>query len=158
MKFSFRFLMVLVFVAGFVSLANTTNATAAPYPVTFRTADITDHPQKNDSKADKESKEEKEVEAFRVSLIPVENAEAVRLFLQKEEGKRLSVRLKSPGGDALIYFHTDKKPANIYRKLNFTDAPEGVYTVEVSDGKQTIVKKIVLERTRYEVRTKLAVE
>ncbi|MBX3253460.1 MAG: hypothetical protein KF862_04900 [Chitinophagaceae bacterium] len=157
MKLSFKSL-IIVLVAGLVSPVNTINAATAPYPVTFCATNITVHDQQHDRKKDKENKAEKDVEAFRVSLLPVKNAEAVRLFLQKEEGKRLRVRLKSPDGYPLIYFLTDRKPANIYRKLNFTDAPEGVYTVEVSNGKQTVVKKIVLERTRYEVKTTLAVE
>lgn len=159
MKLSFKTLAI-VMVTGIVLLAGAANASVSPYSK-FDRRDTSESTQKDNKKRDKENiqkNEQAEITAFRVLLMPLKNAEAVRMFVEKEKGKRLSVRLKSPDGYPLIHFLTDKKPSSVYRKFNFLEAPEGVYTFEISDGKQTLVKKIILERTRSEVKSKLAVE
>lgn len=157
MKFSFKALAIAL-VTGIVLLTNTADASVGPYVKFSHAESIADHNQKSDRKRDRENNDKKDVDSFRVLLIPQKNGEAVRMFLEKEVGKRLTIRLKSPDGYPLIHFLTDKKPVSIYRKFNFIEAQEGVYTFEVSDGKQTISKKIVLQRTKAEVQTRLAVE
>ena len=161
MKLSFKPLAIAL-VAGTVLLANTASATgpskAGPYATFFRADSTGDDNQKDDKKRDKDNNNEKDIKSFRLLLQPMKNAEGIRMFLEKEKGKRLTVRLKTPDGYPIVYFLTDRNPESIYRKFNFIDAEEGTYTFEVSDGKQTITKKIVLQRTRSEVQTKLAGE
>lgn len=153
--------LAIALIAGTTLLANSIQATpqtSAATHTTFRYDNTGKDKQRDDKKRDKETTDEKDIKSFRVLLQPTKNAEGIRMFLEKESGKRLTVRLKTPDGYPLIHFLTDKKPESVYRKFNFTDAEEGTYTFEISDGKQTLIKKIVLQRTKPEVQTKLAVE
>ncbi|MGN6493434.1 MAG: hypothetical protein ACTHLE_15645 [Agriterribacter sp.] len=153
--------LAIALIAGTTLLANSIQAAPQTKTAThaaFRYDNKEGDKQRDDKKRGKENTDEKDIKSFRVLLQPTKNAEAIRMFVEKESGKRLTIRLKTPDGYPLVHFLTDKKPESIYRKFNFIDAEEGTYTFEISDGKQTITKKIVLQRTKPEVQTKLAVE
>lgn len=95
---------------------------------------------------------------FSLIIQPLKNVDRVRMIIEKEKGKKLQVRLLSPDGYSIIAFTTDKKSESVLRKFNFIDADEGVYTIEVTDGTETITKKIKLQRTKVEIKTTLEVE
>jgi len=55
-------------------------------------------------------------------------------------------------------FYATKKNNRIDEDFNFSGAEQGIYTLEVFDGKTKVSKQINLQRIRTEEVTKLTVE
>jgi len=84
--------------------------------------------------------------SFSIELSPQENNEIVLLSIKNPGKKNLSVSLNSPGGLTLDNFYVGKRSMQVEKTYNFTEADSGLYTLEVSDGKEKIKKQIKLER------------
>lgn len=99
--------------------------------------------------------EAKEKASFEFKIIKRKNTESVMLYLQKQEGKKISIQLLAPNGIVLEKFTTSKKETNVNRFYNFTNAEAGVYTFEVTDGTNKITKKVTLENYLTEATTEV---
>ncbi|MBS1914980.1 MAG: hypothetical protein JST87_01820 [Bacteroidetes bacterium] len=97
-------------------------------------------------------------ESFSVTIHKLGNSEIIRLFIDKAETKRLYVSLKDAEGNSISNFLTEKGTGRFSKDYNFDQADEGLYTLEISDGKSKIIKKIKLERVRVKEVTNLSVE
>jgi|SRR5579871_5942894 len=98
-------------------------------------------------------------EKFSVTMHQIANSQVMRLFIDKAETKRLFVLLKDADGNSINTFVTDKSTGRFSKDYNFDQAEDGQYTLEISDGKSKVIKKIKLERVRVqEVTTNLSVE
>ncbi|MFT3702058.1 MAG: hypothetical protein QM802_06800 [Agriterribacter sp.] len=97
-------------------------------------------------------------ESFNLKLNQLHNTESVHVTIEKAEGKRLLVSLIGPDGSTLGQFATHKKPGIIELNYNFFGAEEGTYTLQASDGKHKISKKIKISRSRPEVVTDMVIE
>ena len=86
-------------------------------------------------------------EPFVFELQPVPNSSTIQLILQKPVGKRIWITFKDPQGEPIERFCTEKKGRGIYRNYNFTEANEGVYSFQITDGKETVTKTVKLEST-----------
>jgi hypothetical protein len=96
--------------------------------------------------------------SFTLELYQVSNSETIRAIIGKPEGKNLFVTLRDPQGFQLYKFFTAKKNNRIDKDFDFSEAEQGVYTLEVSDGETKVVKQIKLQRAKAEEVTKLMVE
>lgn len=72
----------------------------------------------------------------------VNNNKNLMVFLGSIESKRLSVTLKGPKETILYRTFIKGGSANYKQKFNFEEAQSGVYELEVSDGSQTVVRKV----------------
>ena len=95
--------------------------------------------------------------SFKISLTHIPRTESVRLAIEKNNGKRLLVRLIGPDGQTLGNFMTQKKAGTVEVNYNFFGAEEGTYTLQVSGGSERVEKQIVLSRTRAQVVTGVAI-
>jgi hypothetical protein len=99
-----------------------------------------------------------EESSFSIELNPQANRQVIFLTIINPGKKNLSVTLNGPGGYTLDNFYTGKKKNQLDKAYNFSEADEGVYTIEVSDGVSKIKKQIKLERISAESFHKLTVQ
>jgi hypothetical protein len=97
-------------------------------------------------------------ETFSVSVQQVGSSQVMRVSIDKQEGKRLVVTLRDADGNSIYSTLTDKGNSRIETDYNFSDAEQGNYTLEVSDGKTKVKKQIVLERIKVQEVTHLSVK
>ena len=83
--------------------------------------------------------------SFSVELKAQPNREVIFLTIKNPGRKNLSVTLNAPDDFTIDNFCTGKKHDQLDKTYNFSEADEGVYTIVVSDGVQTIKKQIKLE-------------
>lgn len=83
-------------------------------------------------------------ERFRVGMYRIKDTVTMNLLVEKQKGERLSIRLLNQKGDVLMEDILAKQANKIGRKLNFSEIADGVYTLEVSDGSEKVVKSIFL--------------
>ena len=99
-----------------------------------------------------------EENTFSIELNPQASRQVIFLTIKNPAKKNLSVTLNGPGGYTLDNFYTGKKKNQLNKAYNFSEADEGVYTIEVSDGVSKIKKQIKLEHISAEVFQKLTVQ
>lgn len=150
--------ITISFFIGTILLANTAMALHSTGAKALSIAHITDSIKINNAENGYPENLISKANSFSLILQPIKNSERIRMIIEKEKGKKLNVQLVSPNGNSILSFTTDKKSESVLRKFNFSEAEEGVYTLEVSDGAETINKKIILQRARVEIKTTLAVE
>ncbi|MCE6992978.1 hypothetical protein [Dyadobacter sp. CY323] len=83
-------------------------------------------------------------ERFRVGMYRVKDTVTMNLLVEKEKGERLSIRLMDQKGKVLMEDITPRQIEKFGRKLNFSEIQDGVYTLEVADGTEKVVKSIYL--------------
>jgi hypothetical protein len=96
--------------------------------------------------------------SFSVSVNQVNNTEKVCLHIDKQIGQKLFVSLKSASGEVIYSFGVEKYEKTITRNYDFVGADEGVYTLEVSDGKTKVTKQINLQGTQTVTIAKIAIQ
>ncbi|TLU98906.1 hypothetical protein [Dyadobacter luticola] len=83
-------------------------------------------------------------EKFRVGMYRVRNTVTMNLLIEKQKGERLAVRLLDQKGKILMEDIVPKNLNKFGTKLNFSEIQDGVYTLEVADGSEKVVKSIYL--------------
>jgi hypothetical protein len=96
--------------------------------------------------------------SFSVSINQVNNSEKVCLHIDKQIGQKLSVSLKSSSGEVIYSFAVEKYEKDITRNYDFVGAEEGIYTLEVSDGRTKVTKQINLQGTQTVTIAKIAIK
>jgi hypothetical protein len=83
---------------------------------------------------------------MQVNLKWLPGTETLSLVVDNPAGKKFSVTLRDASGSALLRSFIAKDQKRLEKNYLFTDAEEGNYTIDVCDGKNTVSKKITLER------------
>ena len=83
-------------------------------------------------------------EKFRVGMYRVRDTVTMNLLIEKDKGDRLAVRLLDQKGKVLMEDIVPKYMDKFGRKLNFSEIQDGIYTLEVADGTEKVVKSIYL--------------
>ena len=96
--------------------------------------------------------------SFSVSINQVNNSEKVCLHIDKQVGQKLSVSLKNASGEVIYTFAVEKYEKDLTRNYDFVGADEGIYTLEVSDGKTKVTKQINLQGTQTVTIAKIAIQ
>ncbi|MFT3704884.1 MAG: hypothetical protein QM802_21135 [Agriterribacter sp.] len=96
--------------------------------------------------------------SFNLKVNQLQNITSVHVIIEKVEGKRLLISLTGPDDATIEQFATHRKAGIIELNYNFQGAEEGTYTLQASDGKQKISKKIKISRSRPEVVTDMVIE
>ncbi|MES1181713.1 MAG: hypothetical protein ABUL44_02865 [Flavobacterium sp.] len=84
-------------------------------------------------------------ESFHVELKTLSNSSTIQLVIQKPAGRKVWITFKAPNGEVIDSFTTEKNDKGVSRNYNFTDAEEGSYSFEITDGKRTETKIVKLE-------------
>jgi len=86
-----------------------------------------------------------ETPSFMASIYPVANTSKVRILVSKEYGKAFSLSIVDDKKN-LIYFRQLSKKATQHRfDLNMQELDNGRYFVNLSDGRQPVVTKIIVK-------------
>ncbi|HVM87748.1 MAG TPA: hypothetical protein VMT76_06135 [Puia sp.] len=107
--------------------------------------------KKNDNKTEEKT-------SFSVSLSQMTNPDIVRVTIFKPELKSLLVTLKDKDGSILYSFWTKKSQKRVAKDYDFLGADEGVYTLQVSDGKSIVSKQIRLQHIKIQEESKISIE
>jgi hypothetical protein len=83
-------------------------------------------------------------EKFRVGMYRVKNTVTMNLLIEKQKGERLAIRLLDQKGKVLMEDIVSRQADKVGRKLNFSEIQDGIYTLEVADGTEKVVKSIYL--------------
>ena len=83
-------------------------------------------------------------EKFKIGMYRVRNSVSMNLLMEKTKGERVAIRLMDSKGKVLHEEYVPKYLSKYGRKLNFQEIKDGVYTLEVSDDHEKIVKNIYL--------------
>lgn len=81
---------------------------------------------------------------FQISMYRVQNSLTMKLMMEKTKGERVLVRLKNSQGQIVYQESIAKSATKLGRDLNFSDSEDGKYSLEISDGREVIVKDISL--------------
>ncbi|MCE7066373.1 hypothetical protein [Dyadobacter sp. CY326] len=83
-------------------------------------------------------------EKFKVGMYRVKNTVSMNLLMEKQKGERVVIRLMDTKGNMLHEEYVPKYLTKYGRKLNFDEIRDGVYTLEISNDSEKIVKSIYL--------------
>nr|WP_295932277.1 hypothetical protein [uncultured Dyadobacter sp.] len=83
-------------------------------------------------------------EKFRVGMYRVRNTMSMNVMMEKEKGEKVTIRLMDTKGNLLHEEFIPKYLTKVGRKLNFDEMNDGVYTIEISDDHEKIVKNVYL--------------
>lgn len=77
-------------------------------------------------------------------VYPSQASPVVNVVIDKEEGGRVDVRFKNKNGEVLAERYVGRSASKVSMKFRVDELPDGVYTVEVSNGRDKNTKQITL--------------
>ncbi len=83
-------------------------------------------------------------ENFKIGMYRVVNTLTMNVLLEKEKGEQVDISLRDSAGKVIHQERVGKLAKKFGVKLNFSEVPDGRYTLEVSNAHESIVKKIDL--------------
>lgn len=83
-------------------------------------------------------------ETFRVGMYRVRDTMSMNVMMEKDKGEKVSIRLLDSKGKLLHEEHVAKYLTKVGRKLSFDEMNDGVYTIEISNDREKIVKNVYL--------------
>lgn len=83
-------------------------------------------------------------EKFRVGMYRVRNTMSMNLMMEKEKGEKVAIRLIDSKGKLIHEEFVPKYVTKTGRKISFDELGDGVYTMEISNDSEKIVKSIFL--------------
>lgn len=83
-------------------------------------------------------------EKFRVGMYRVRNTMSMNLMMEKEKGEKVAIRLTDSKGKLIHEEFVPKYVTKTGRKISFDEMGDGVYTLEISNDSEKIVKSIYL--------------
>jgi len=81
---------------------------------------------------------------FRMGMYQIKNTVTMKVLIEKSLGEKMAVRLLNDKGQILHEEYIGKSMRKFGRKLNFSEIPDGNYTLEISDNQERIVRYIRL--------------
>ena len=95
--------------------------------------------------------------SLKVDLKWIPDSETLGLVIENPEGKRVSVTVRDESGTVLTNFLFNKNQKKLVRYYSFSQAEEGNYSMDISDGATTVKKKINLKRVQSKETTILSI-
>ncbi len=86
-----------------------------------------------------------ETPSFKASIYPVPNTSKVRVIVSKEHGKKFSLSVIDEHQNLLCHEQMAKNSTQHRFDLNLADLAHGKYYINLSDGKQPMVTKILVK-------------
>lgn len=86
-----------------------------------------------------------ETPSFVASIYPVANTSKVRILISKEYGKAFSLSIIDDKKNLIYFDQLSKKTTQHRFDLNMQQLDNGRYYVNLSDGKQPVVTKIIVK-------------
>ena len=83
-------------------------------------------------------------EKFKVGMYRVKNTVSMNVLMEKQKGERVAIRLMDARGKVMHEEYVPKNLSKFGRKLNFEQINDGIYTLEISNDREKIVKSIYL--------------
>ncbi|MET7256325.1 hypothetical protein [Dyadobacter fermentans] len=83
-------------------------------------------------------------EKFRVGMYRVRDTMSMNVMMEKEKGEKVAIRLLDSKGNLLHEEFVPKYITKTGRKIKFDEMGDGVYTLEISNDNEKIVKSIYL--------------
>lgn len=83
-------------------------------------------------------------EKFRVGMYRVRDTMSMNVMMEKEKGEKVAIRLMDSKGKILHEEYVPKYLTKVGRKLSFDEMSDGVYTIEISNDYEKIVKSVFL--------------
>jgi len=83
-------------------------------------------------------------EKFRVGMYRVRNTMSMNVMMEKEKGEKVAIRLMDSKGNLMHEEFVPKYITKTGRKISFDEMGDGVYTLEISNDHEKIVKSIYL--------------
>lgn len=81
---------------------------------------------------------------FRVGMYRVRDTMSMNVMMEKERGEKVAIRLMDSKGKLLHEEFVPKYITKTGRKISFDEMSDGVYTLEISNDYEKIVKSIYL--------------
>jgi hypothetical protein len=91
--------------------------------------------------------------SFEVGIYQTTNTLKLNLMVEKQVGNRLEIAIKNDKGEVLYTETIAKNDAKYHGKFDFSQLGDGQYSVEISAGKEKIVKNINLSTNTPEPET-----
>ena len=86
-----------------------------------------------------------ETATFKASVFPIPNSSTIRVLVSKEAGKKFYLTVRD-GKNNLIHHDGLTKRATQHRfDLNLSELANGKYYIDLSDGNQPLVTKIIVK-------------
>jgi hypothetical protein len=82
--------------------------------------------------------------AYQSVVYPSQTAPVVHVVVEKEQGGRIDVRFKSKTGAILAEQSIGKAAEKVAMKFRVDELPDGIYTIEVSNGSDRTTQQIKL--------------
>ena len=88
----------------------------------------------------------KSPESFKVGIYNVQNSFIMRVFIEKMTGDAIKIELKDKNGTSLFSKFTGKKEAIKCFNIDMSNLESANYTLEISNGKELMVKNLNLQQ------------
>ncbi|MGX7686251.1 hypothetical protein [Flectobacillus sp. BAB-3569] len=82
---------------------------------------------------------------FEVGMFKSKNSLNMNLMLEKVTDKKVKIILKDPSGKVLHQEYVAKNTPSYYGKFDMSQLEDGVYTFEITDGTEKIIKTVNLQ-------------
>lgn len=89
--------------------------------------------------------------SFSVGAYHLVNSNALRVYVQKNTAAPVTITLRNAKGIALYQDKLGKKESTKALSLVMTQQPDGQYTLEVSNGAETVTKSFTLKTSERTV-------
>lgn len=96
-------------------------------------------------------------QSFSMELQARPDSSIIHMVVQKPVGKKVWITFKDREGNALERISTQKWEAGIDGNFNFSQAADGLYSFEITDGQKTITKTVNVQRVSTEAKTQFVV-
>ena len=91
--------------------------------------------------------------SFEVGMYQTTNTLKLNLMVEKQVGNRLEIAIKNEKGEVLYTETIAKNDAKYHGKYDFSQLGDGQYSVEISAGKEKVIKNINLSTNTPEPET-----
>ncbi len=98
--------------------------------------------------ANTEATSSNKAQHFAIGVYQGKGTQTMHIMVDKEVGNRVSILVKDHAGRVIHQEYITKKTATYHGKFDFSEATEGTYQIEITDGKETLVKQIHISNTQ----------
>ncbi|QJD80259.1 T9SS type A sorting domain-containing protein [Spirosoma rhododendri] len=92
----------------------------------------------------------KQAAAYEVSMYTATNGN-LRLALDKQKGGRVTVSMKNDKGNTLFTQYVGKRETQSRFMFDISALPDGVYTVEISNGAETKTQELTINTPKEQL-------
>lgn len=92
--------------------------------------------------------------SFKAAVFPSSTPTKLNVFVEREPGKPMTIRLKDEKGALLAEQPVNKKKGSFRIKFDLSDLEDGAYTVEIASGNDVTVHGVTLSTKPVESATR----